>query len=51
MDKLGPVRQVTAQGDDGWEEWKREQLAENLQKYVDRNPMKSGDEGRNDSSI
>ena len=51
MDKLGPVREVIVQGDDGWEEWKLEQLAEHLRKYVDRNPMKSGDEGRFDSSI
>ena len=51
MDKLGPVREVIAQGDDGWEEWKLEQLTENLRKYVDRNPMKSGDEGKFDSTI
>ena len=49
MDKLGPVREIIAQGDDEWEEWKLEQLTENLRKYVDRNPMRSGDEIKPDS--
>ena len=51
MDKLGPVKDVIAQGDDEWEEWRLEQLTENLRKYVDRNPMKTGDEGKFDSGI
>ena len=49
MDKLGPVREIIAQGNDEWEEWQLEELTENLQKYVDRNPLKTGDEGKLDS--
>ncbi|XP_065058541.1 uncharacterized protein LOC135686269 [Rhopilema esculentum] len=48
MDKLGPVREIIAQGDGEWEELKFEQLTENLRKYVDRNPIKSGDEFKPD---
>ena len=44
LDKLGPVREIIAQGDDNWEEWKLEQLTQNLRKYVDRNPFKTGEE-------
>ena len=44
LDKLGPVREIIAQGDDNWEEWKLEQLTQNLRKYVDRNPVKTGEE-------
>ncbi|XP_065654578.1 uncharacterized protein LOC136081209 [Hydra vulgaris] len=29
MDKLGPVREILTQNDDGWEEWGLEQLVEN----------------------
>ena len=36
MDKLGPVQQILAQNDDNWEEWKLEDLVENLRKYVKR---------------
>ena len=39
LDKLGPVREVLTQNQDNWEEWKLEDLAENLRKYVERNPM------------
>ena len=39
MDKLGPVREAMAQGDDNWEEWGLEELVENLRKYTDRNPL------------
>ena len=49
MDKLGPVREIIAWDDDEWEEWQLEELTENLQKYVDRNPLKTGDEGKLDS--
>ena len=44
MEKLGPVCEIIAQGADEWEEWKLEQLTENVRKYVDRNLIKSGDE-------
>ena len=39
MDKLGPVREILTQSDDGWEEWGLEQLVEKLQKYIERNPL------------
>lgn len=39
MDKLGPVREAVVQKDDDWEEWGLEELAENLGKYTDRNPL------------
>ena len=41
MDKLGPVREILTQNDDGWEEWGLEQLVEKLQKYIERNPLNS----------
>ena len=44
LDKLGPVREIIAQGDDNWEEWNLEQLVQNLRKYVDRNPLKTSEE-------
>ena len=40
MDKLGPIRKILVQKDDDWEEWGLEQLVENLQRYVERNPLK-----------
>ena len=39
LDKLGPVREILAQSDDKWEEWKLEELTDNLRKYVERNPL------------
>jgi hypothetical protein len=39
IDKLGPVREILAMADDKWEEWKLEDLTENLRKYVERNPL------------
>ncbi|XP_028413677.1 uncharacterized protein LOC114536534 [Dendronephthya gigantea] len=41
MDKLGPVREILAMADDNWEEWKLEELTENLRKYVERNPLQT----------
>ena len=38
MDKLGPVREVITQKDDEWESWGLEEIAENLRKFVERNP-------------
>ena len=46
MDKLGPVREVLVQKDDDWEEWGLEELVENLQKYVERNPLKESRQDR-----
>ncbi len=43
MDKLGPVREILAQSDDKWEEWKLEELTDNLRKYVERNPLDEKD--------
>ena len=43
MDKLGPVREILAQSDDKWEEWKLEELTDNLRKYVERNPLDEED--------
>ena len=43
MDKLGPVREILAQSDDRWEEWKLEELTDNLRKYVKRNPLDEED--------
>ena len=39
MDKLGPVQRILAQGDDNWEEWKLQDLTENLRKFVERCPI------------
>ena len=39
LDKLGPVREILAQRDDNWENWKLEQLVEHLRLYVERNPI------------
>ena len=43
MDKLGPVQWISAQNDDNWEEWKLEDLVENLRKYVERCPLQTFD--------
>ena len=43
MDKLGPVQRILAQNDDNWEEWKLEDLVENLRKYVKRCPLQTFD--------
>ena len=37
MDKLGPVREILAQSDEKWEEWKLGELTDNLRKYVECN--------------
>ena len=39
MGNLGPVREILAQSDDQWEEWKLQELTDNLRKYVKRNPL------------
>ena len=39
FDKLGPVREILAQRDDCWEDWKLEDLVKHLKLYVDRNPL------------
>ena len=39
MDKLGSVREAMAQKDDDWEEWRLEELVENLRKYTDQNSL------------
>ena len=37
LDKLGPVREVLTQTHNDWEEWKLEDLTDNLWRYVERN--------------
>ena len=49
MDKLGPVQRILAQGDDNWEEWKLQGLTENLQKFVERCPLRSPEDNIGDS--
>ena len=44
LDKLGPVREILAQRDENWEEWKLEELGENLRLYIERNPLTKNDE-------
>ena len=39
MDRLGPIKNALVQKDDKWEEWKLEELVENLRQYTDRNPL------------
>ena len=39
MDRFGPIKNVMAQKDDKWEEWKLEELVESLRQYNDRNPL------------
>lgn len=51
MDKLGPVREILAQSDDKWEEWKLEELTENLRKYVERNPLHTGEEEKRNNNL
>ena len=46
MDKLGPVQRILAQHDNNWEEWKLEDLVENLWKYVERCPLEMFDNNR-----
>ena len=50
MDKLGPVREIIAQNDDNWERWSLEELVESLRKYVDRNPLRSGEEIKHENN-
>ena len=45
IDKLGPVKEALVQKDDDWEEWKLEELVENLRKYIDRNPLPETETG------
>eukprot|EP00794_Sanderia_malayensis_P010114 gene10114-11147_t len=45
MDKLGPVKEALVQKNDEWEEWKLEELVENLRKYIDRNPLSETETG------
>ena len=49
MDKLGPVQRILAQGDDNWEEWKLQDLTENLRKFVERCPLRSPEDNIGDS--
>ena len=49
MDKLGPVQRILAQGDNNWEEWKLQDLTENLRKFVERWPLRSSEENIGDS--
>ena len=49
MDKLGLVQRILAQSDDNWEEWKLQDLTENLQKFVERCPLRSSEENIGDS--
>jgi hypothetical protein len=39
MDKLGPIREFLIQRDDHWEEWGLQDLVDNLERYVERNPL------------
>eukprot|EP00794_Sanderia_malayensis_P001856 gene1856-2094_t len=39
MDKLGPAKEALVQKNDEWEEWKLEELVENLRKCINRNPL------------
>ena len=39
MDKLGPIREFLIQRDDYWEEWGLQDLVDNLERYVERNPL------------
>ena len=44
MGKLGPVQEVLVHKDDDWEEWGLEKLVENLQKYVERKPLRANED-------
>ena len=50
-DKPGPVRDVLVKKDDNWEEWGLEELMENLQKYVERNPLRERDDSSKKDDI
>ena len=41
LDKLGPVREILPQNQDNWEEWKLEDVVENLGKYMEGNLVKN----------
>ena len=45
MDKLGPIRDYLIQKDDHWEEWGLQELVDNLERYVERNPLPNNNEG------
>ena len=49
MDKLGPVQRIIAQGDNNLEEWKLQDLTENLRKFVERCPLRSSKDNIGDS--
>ena len=45
MDKLGPIREYLIQRDDQWEEWGLQDLVDNLERYVERNPIQTKRDG------
>ena len=45
MDKLGPIKDALVQNENGWEEWKLEELVENLRLYTDRTPLPEYESG------
>ena len=49
MNKLGPVQRILARGDNSWEEWKLQDLTENLRKFVERCPLRPLEDNIGDS--
>ena len=49
MDKLGPIREYLIQKDDDWEDWSLQDLVDNLERYVERNPLSSTKDDRNNN--
>ena len=43
LDKLGPVPEIITQKDDEWEQWRLEDLVDNLKRFVGRNTLTTND--------
>ena len=43
LDKLGPVPEIITQKDDEWEQWRLEDLVDNLKRFVERNTLTTND--------
>lgn len=41
LDNLGPVREMLTQSQNNWEECRLEDAAENLRRYMERNPVQA----------
>ena len=47
IDKLGPIQEYLIQKDDDWKDWSLQDLVDNLERYVERNPLSSTKDDKN----